>query len=363
MRIFLLNTARGWGGLESHSIILAQALLALGHHVVLGCRQGGNVEQEALARNIPVTHITMRNAIDVGSLKQVSDFITANNMDVLVANLGKEYWPATIAAKLAGVKIVLFRHQLDPVKGITRWLINNAVYKVIAVTQAVKQAMINSGVQLEKIEVVHPGQNVQCFRASAQHRATVRAEYNISDDDIVIAAAGKLHPGKGIYELLEAVKQLSAAQQHLKVMYIGDGEERHNLPARARELGMADQIIMTGYRADIDRLLSAIDIFALPSKGYESFGMVLIEAMAAGKPVIGTATGGIPEIITDSQNGLLVTPGSVDELGTAIQRLIAEPDFRQRLIAAGQQRVEESFTDTASASKVAAVLAAIQHKK
>ena len=293
MRIFLLNTARGWGGLESHSIILAQALLALGHEVVLGCRKGGNVEQEAMARNIPITNITMRNAIDVSSLKQVRDFITANNMEVLVANLGKEYWPATIAAKLAGVKIVLFRHQLDPVKSIvksiTRWLINNAVYKVIAVTHAVKQVMINSGIEPSKIEVVHPGQNVQCFRASGQYRSAVRAEYKISDDDIVIAAAGKLHPGKGVYELLEAVKQLSATRQHLKVMYIGDGEERNNLPERAKELGMADQIIMTGYRSDIDRLLSAIDIFALPSKGYESFGMVLIEAMAAGKPVIGTA--------------------------------------------------------------------------
>ena len=363
MKIFLLNTARGWGGLESHSIILAQALLELGNHVVLGCRKGGNVEQEAMARNIPITNITMRNAIDISSLKQVRNFITANSMDVLVANLGKEYWPATIAAKLAGVKIVLFRHQLDPVKGITRWLINNAVYKVIAVTQAVKQAMINSGVQADKIEVVHPGQNVQCFRASGQYRSAVRAEYKISDDDIVIAAAGKLHPGKGVYELLEAVKQLSATRQHLKVMYIGDGEERNNLPERAKELGMADQIIMTGYRSDIDRLLSAIDIFALPAKGYESFGMVLIEAMAAGKPVIGTATGGIPEIITDSQNGLLVMPGSVGELGQAIYRFIAEPDFRQRLIAAGHQRVEESFTDTASASKVAEVLAAIQHNK
>ena len=363
MKIFLLNTARGWGGLESHSIILAKALLDLGHEVVLGCRKGGNVEQEALAHKIPITNITMRNAVDIGSLIQVRDFIKTNGMEVVVANLGKEYWPATVAAKLAGVEIVLFRHQLDPVKSITRWLINTAVARVIAVTHAVKQVMITSGVQANKIEVVHPGLNVERFQSSAKYRSSVRAEYNISDQDIVIAAVGKLHPGKGIYELLEAVEQLSANNQNLKVMYIGDGEERHHLPERAKELGMADQIIMTGYRSDIDRLFSAIDIFALPSKGYESFGMVLIEAMAAGKPVIGTATGGIPEIITDSQSGLLVAPGSVDELAKAIDRLITEPDFRQRLIAAGHEKVKENFTDTASASKLAAILEAIRNNK
>ena len=363
MKIFLLNTARGWGGLESHSIILAKALLDLGHEVVLGCRKGGNVEEEALVRKIPITNITMRNAVDLGSLKKVRDFIKANGMEVVVANLGKEYWPATIAAKLAGVEIVLFRHQLDPVKSATTWLINNAVAKVIAVTHAVKEVMITSGIQAGKIEVIHPGQDVRRFQSCVPYRAAVRAEYNIADEDIVIAAAGKLHPGKGVYELLDAVRQLTATRQNLKVMYIGDGEERQRLPDRAKELRMADRVIMTGYRSDIDRLFSAIDIFALPSKGYESFGMVLIEAMAAGKPVIGTATGGIPEIIVDNQTGLLVTPGSVDELAKAIERLIAEPGFRQRLIAAGQQTVKENFTDTASASKVAAILEAIRNKK
>lgn len=356
MRILLLNTAKGWGGLESHSIILARALLALGHEVVLGCRSGANVGKAAAESGIPTTHIYMRNAMDLHSIIRIVHFVQKERVDVLIANLGKEYWPATVAAKLAGSRAVFIRHQLDPLKGITQWLINNHVDKVIAVTHAVKAVMIRSGVRPEKIAVVHPGQNVERYHSCGSHRHTVRAEWGIGHDDIVVAAAGKLHPGKGIYELLEVGRQIAVRHPHLKIMYIGDGEERDNLVRRIETLGMTDRVIMTGYRPDIDRLLSAADIFVLPSKGYESFGMVLIEAMAAGKPVIGTNTGGIPEVITHRKNGLLVSPGSVTELAEAITLLIENEELCRQLVTAGGETVAAEFTDLASAGKLVAVL-------
>lgn len=359
MRIFLLNTAKGWGGLESHSIVLARALLGQGHEVVLGCRPAGNVAKAAAESGIQITDITLRNAIDISAVWRMAAFIKSSKMDILVANLGREYWPATLAAKLAGIKIVLIRHQLDPVKKITTWLINTTVDKVVAVTHAVKNVMIESGIRDEKISVVHPGQNLERFQRSADYRHQVRAEWGIHDSEIVIAAAGKLAVGKGIYELLEAVRQVAVRHPNVKLMYIGDGDERENLPRAIQAAGMSEKVIVTGYRSDIDRLFSAIDIFVLPSKGYESFGMVLIEAMAAGKPVIGTNTGGIPEIITHKENGLLTAPGSIGELEQALESLISSRDFCRQLTAAGHRTVEERFTAGASARKFADVIRAL----
>ena len=360
MKIVLLNTARGWGGLESHSIILAQSLLRLGHDVVLACRREGNVGQEAAAAGIPTVHISMRNALDVYSVWQIIYFVKQNKIDILIANLGKEYWPATVAAKLAGIKIVLFRHQLDPLKAMTKWLINTAVDKVIAVTHAVRTVMVQSGVQPEKVVVVHPGQDVERFRTSGRFRELIRSELGIKEHEMVIAYAGKLHPGKGIYELLAAVHQVSVAYPHIKLMYIGDGDDRGKLTKEAEILGMTDKVILTGYRTDIDHLFSAMDIFALPSKGYESFGMVLIEAMAAGKAVIGTDTGGIPEIIAHKKNGLLISPASVAELAEAISLFIEDKEFCEELVVAGYETVEGEFTDRASAGKLVAVLEGLQ---
>ena len=359
MKIVLLNTARGWGGLESHSIILAQSLLRLGHDVVLACRREGNVGQEAAAAGIPTVHISMRNALDVYSVWQIIYFVKQNKIDILIANLGKEYWPATVAAKLAGIKIVLFRHQLDPLKAMTKWLINTAVDKAIAVTHAVRTVMLQSGVQPEKVVVVHPGQDVERFRTSGRFRELIRSELGIKEHEVVIAYAGKLHPGKGIYELLAAVHQVSTAYPHIKLMYIGDGDDRGKLTKEAEIIGMADKVILTGYRTDIDRLFSAMDIFALPSKGYESFGMVLIEAMAAGKAVIGTDTGGIPEIITHNVNGLLVSPGSVSELTQALASLIGDAEWRRQLADAGTQKIDANFTAAAAALKVIDVVKAL----
>lgn len=356
MRILLLNTAKAWGGLESHSIVLAKALLALGQEVILGCRPGANVEEAAIEQHIPVTPISLRNATDMKAISRIVACIRENDIDILAANLGKEYWPATMAAKLAGIKVVLIRHQLDPVKMITKWLINSYVDKTVAVTQAVKDVMLQSGIASNKIAIVHPGQDVQRYRDSIRYREETRQELGITPDDFVVATAGKLHPGKGIYELLTAVNYLNSSYPHIRLLFIGEGGERDNLKTKIAKLGLQDKVLLTGFRSDMDHLYSAMDLFVLPSTTYESFGMVLIEAMATGKPVIGTRLGGIPEIITHGRNGLLVEPGNADDLARAIQHMIVDPKLREEYIRAASQTVDENFTDIASARKFMEVL-------
>lgn len=356
MKFFILNTSGAWGGIESHSIILAKALIRLGHEVMIGCREDSSTLANAQRHQIPFVPMKVANALDVKFVSKMATQLRENNIDVLIANIGKEYWPATVAAKLAGTKIVIYRHQLDPVKKITAWLMTNYVDHVIAVTDAVKTVLLDSGIVNSRIAVIYPGQEVDKFRQASVLRDQTREELGFSANQSVVAAAGKIHYGKGSFDLLEAIHLLSCKYPAVELMFIGDGEDRQNVESKAKELGIESHVHYTGFRHDIERFLAAIDVFALPSKTYESFGMVIIEAMAAGKPVIGTALGGIPEIITHEETGILVQPGNPAELASAIEILILNPLLREKLVRQADKKVEDLFTAEASARQLIELL-------
>lgn len=356
MNILLLNTGRAWGGMETHSIMLARSLMKLGHNIILGCKFGRVVHENALKYSIPAVDIRVANAMDIVSFNRIINLCKQEKIDVIITNLGKEYWPATLAAKMAGTKILLVRHQLNPPKKMTAWLIANYVDEIVGVSGAVKKSMISAGIPAERIHVIHPGLEIERFQSIAVHREAVRREFGITEAETVIATAGKLHHGKGIFELLEAFASIAKQHPEVKLMYIGEGMEQAALESRAEEMSIRDRVIFTGFRNDIERFYAAIDIFALPSKFYESFGMVIIEAMAAGKPVVATNTGGIPEIITDGQNGLLVPTADAISLANALARIIENPENTRRFVAEACDIVNENFTVDAIGRKFNAVL-------
>lgn len=349
MKFFIINTSGAWGGIESHTIILAKALIGMGHEVLVGCRPGSRTHQNAVDNNLTIVPLAVTNALDIGFVRKTADIIRREHVDVVAANLGKEYWPVTVAGKLGGAKVVLFRHQLDPVKRITVWLMTHYVDKVIAVTAAVQQVLVRSGVPDNKSAVIYPGQEVEKFRQAVPLRQAVRQELAIGKEEIVVSSAGKIHYGKGSLDLLSSFASLAAAYGNLKLMYIGDGEQRAAVEEEAGRLGLSHRVICTGFRHDIERYMAAVDIFVLASKTYESFGMVLIEAMATGRPVIGSRLGGIPEVIEHGTNGILVEPGDVDDLARTIKLLVDEPALRGRLAAAASRTIDERFTAAASA--------------
>jgi glycosyltransferase involved in cell wall biosynthesis len=130
-------------------------------------------------------------------------------------------------------------------------------------------------------------------------------------------------------------------------MFVGDGPERNELEGEAERLSMQDRVIFTGVRKDVERMYAAMDIFVLPSSCQEAFGMVLIEAMAMGKPVVATAVGGIPEVIENEVNGILVPPQEIHALALAILRYMDDRAFADRVALEGRKSVEQRFSDKA----------------
>jgi len=159
---------------------------------------------------------------------------------------------------------------------------------------------------------------------------------------VVIGSAGALIARKSFGTLLRA-SELLAAKHDIHVIIYGEGPERGRLESLSQQCGLSDRVELPGWRDDIYSALEALDIFVLPSLN-ESAGLVLLEAMACGLPVVATRVGGIPEYVAEGETGLLVPPRDPQALAAAIESLIVDPARREALGRAGRRRVEERFT-------------------
>jgi glycosyltransferase involved in cell wall biosynthesis len=265
-----------------------------------------------------------------------------------VANNGREYWPSTLAAKIAGAKVIYIRHQTDPIRITTRYLINRYVDKVVAVSGAVRNAILASGIRRDKVTVIPNFVLLSRFDPEKVDRAAVRKGLGLLPEDRVIGYVGKLEDGKGIFDLLNAAAILQRRYPGLKLVFVGEGTKREELARTAERSCLSGSVILTGIRRDVQSLYAAMDIFVLPSTCDEAFGIALIEAMSMGKPVVGAAVGGIPEIISHGETGLLVPPGDSDALANNLDRYLADRIFAETVAEAARRRVFETFSERAA---------------
>ena len=343
MNILIINSARGSGGIESHSVTLATALLKRGQTVYLACRSGSPLENSAVAHSVPVIDFSLVNSGDVKGMFKLKKILGSTAADVLIVNLGKDYWPAAITAGLAGKRIVIIRHQANRLKRATRWLLSNYADRIVAVSRFIRDGMVSDGIPPEKITVIHNSVDSGEFRSLPAGRERVRNELGIKTGDIVIGFVGAMAEGKGVFELLKAFQALASGDSRLKLLYVGKGTDMERLQKEASVLG--DRVIFAGHRKDVAAMYAAMDIFVLPSTCREAFGTVLIEAMSMGKPVIGTRIGGIPEIIEHGKNGLMVPPGDHFAIAQAILRLAESQSLREELAFNAIRSVTLNFSD------------------
>ncbi len=344
MNILILNGGRGWGGIESHTVTLASALAERGHKVIVGCPRKGIVMKNAAAAGLSTRDIEVINSADVFALLKIISLASAENVEVIIANLGKEYWPAAVAAMLLGIKVIFVRHQADRLKKLTSRLIRLHVNRVAAVSAAVKKTLMESGVPETKIGVIYNAVDLKRFDPSTADLLLARREIGLNADDIVVGTAGKLEEGKGVFELVRATALLSKNHPSLKLLFVGDGPEKARLEKEAERLSIRDRVVFAGIRDDMRKMYAAMDIFVLPSTCTEAFGMVIIEAMAMGRPVVATEIGGIPEVVKHGSNGLLVRPGDHIALAGAVSRLMDDAGLSSCLSREGRSSVERHYS-------------------
>jgi len=224
-----------------------------------------------------------------------------------------------------------------------RWLARRTTW-LIALTEAERDEHLARGVgRADRFAVVPSGIELERFRRMAGVVGHRPDAFDCPPDALVVGSVGWLTPIKGYRYLIEAVARLRPAHPRLHVVLIGTGDLRAPLAALADRLGIRDRVRFLGQRADIPACLAAMDLFVLPSLN-EGMGRALVEAMAAGRPVIATRVGGVPAVVEHRRTGLLVPPADAAALAVAIDELARNSGWAKQLAEAGQQSIGARFS-------------------
>jgi len=298
-------------------------------------------------KTIPTPEI--RSYRDIGSINKLSSALRDIRPAIFHANLN---WPLScnyglIAAFLARVNIILATQHLFP--GITWWrerleqkLVSFIVDTYIAVSNDVARQMREIITPGDKVEVVHNGIIIENYEGGGNGINTSEAFDSIKrgrDTSPVVLTVARLDKQKGHTYLLKAAADVPGAL----FVFAGDGPERADLEKEAEELRLSDRVIFLGQRNDVRELLLGCDLFVLPSL-FEGLPLSIMEAMAAGKPVIASDIGGVNELIRDGETGYLVPPGDTHALARRINTLISDPALARKMALAGKTLVEKEFS-------------------
>jgi glycosyltransferase involved in cell wall biosynthesis len=230
-----------------------------------------------------------------------------------------------------------------------RWSLPSAD-RVITVCQSFAKDLADAGVPAERISVQHNSIRVQP-PASPEEVKALKRRFGIAENERVVLAVGRLSQEKGHLDLISAFARLRDAHPDLvaKLVIAGDGPERGRLEAAVNALGLSERVIFAGHINNVRVFYAAADLLALPSHS-EGSPNVLLEAMAAGVPIVATTVGGVPEIVEDSKSALLVSAGDPEALAAAIARLLTDKELARRLAAdaatAAARYTPESYVDS-----------------
>jgi glycosyltransferase involved in cell wall biosynthesis len=255
-----------------------------------------------------------------------------NGVRLLHATGVKGTLAARIAARLTGARTLLHVHDLnDPgaLLAALQRLLAQPTDAAVCVSQAVRELAVRRyHVRPERVRVARNGVPLEVLRrGGAGARNRVLAELNIEPERPVLAIIGRLHPVKGHRALLAMLPAILRGCPRALLLVIGDGPERTACEQLARSLGISAHVRFLGKRGDVPHLLAAIDLVLMPSES-EGLGLAAIEALAAARPVIAFAVGGLPEVVADGRNGRLVAPGDSEAFASAVVETLRNPARR-----------------------------------
>ena len=343
LRIVHIDAEGGFSGGEVQVFLLIEGLAARGHANRLLCPPGSRAETEAQRRGLALGAVPMRNALDLAAVWRLARQIRAAHADIVHLHTGRAAWLGGAAARLTGVATVVTRRMDRPVRAgwRTRLVYERYAQRTVAISPAIAAQLVAGGVPADRIACIPSAVDMTRIRPSAE-RAVVRAAEDAALAEVVLLVVAALVRRKGIDVLLDSLVRLAARGLRPPLWIAGDGPERERLLAQVERSGLAGQVHFLGPRDDVGNLLGASDVVVLPSRR-EGLGVAALEAMAAGRPLVASAVGGLNEAVVDGRTGLLVPPEDAAALATALERLLRDAELRAKLGAEGPQRVAEGF--------------------
>lgn len=353
------------GGGENVVATLAQTLPADRYTVSVCClHREGSLADMLRDKGINVVWLKMRLRYWPISLFKLYRLLRRMKIQIVHTHLHPASIWGRIAAILAGVPVIInTEHNLNLWRrGHHRFverIVNRYTTKIIAVSEDIRLLRIRSeGMSPQRIITIPNAVDIDRF-SRVNSRERVRKQLGIDASSLLIGTVARLEYQKRIDHFLEACHLIQKHFPNIRIVIVGDGTLRRELEAQAKRLNLLpEHVQFLGNRKDVPDLLSAMDIFVLSSE-FEGMPIALLEAMAATKPVVATRVGGIPEVIKDGQNGLLVSYNDPPGLAKAILELIKNDDLRQSLAFQAFKTVNECFSTSVFSQRTSSLYDAL----
>jgi len=349
------------GGLELYCLNIAARLRQRGHEVSLWLAEGSRMARCASkesgagpqggslwsqARPLPRDLFKPPGYINPYFTLRAKRLIRERGIDIIHLHRSQDL---ALFAPLNVPKVLTLQIQSSlPKRDLWHRWVYSRVDRILTITYLMRDLALKTlPVNPDKIHALHYGIAADELYAKRGDPKETRRRFGIPEDAFLIGLVGRLEISKGQEVLLRAFAHIHQKYPQARLLFVGDPPPEHSgydqdLQNLARDLGMAERVHFIGFQAVTPPIFAALDLFVLASR-QEAFGLVLLEAMAQGVPIIATRAGGVPEVIENGVNGMLVNPGDAAELAGAIERLTGDAELRGRLGGAGFRVVRERF--------------------
>ncbi|MGB7342234.1 MAG: glycosyltransferase family 4 protein [Phototrophicaceae bacterium] len=353
MRILMMMSSLAMGGGERTVLSLMPQFKALGHDITLltlNKRRDSSLTEVLEASGVARIDLDAVRMLDQNAYQRFADLLRSGDFDIIHPQDQDTIIYGALAHRHLKMPAVMTRHVMDEptstLKETVRarlllWVAKFGFDRVVTVSDAVSRHFHElTGIPMAKIKTVYNGLTLEDFDTQSQ-RASKRQELGWDAEQPIIVMVAVLRAGKGHEVLFDAIPKIKAAHPEARIKLVGGGELEHDLKAQAEPY--MDMIDFMGQRSDVAEILGASDMLILPSWS-EALPTVLIEAGAAGLPVVATDVGGTREIVSDGETGYVIPAGDATQLADKICALLDHPIEAQAMGAKAQAYIQQTFT-------------------
>jgi glycosyltransferase involved in cell wall biosynthesis len=359
-----IDTARTWRGGQNQVLLTVNGLREIGQRTALVAHPDGELRRRA-AEGLDLIPIATRTEMDLSAAWRLARVVKRLAPDVIHAHDPHGIAMASLAlsfgassARNGQMPALVASRRVDfhlKDNALSRWK-HRQVDCFIAASEAIRRILLGDGVPGERTSTVHEGIDVEHVLAAPT--VNVHEAFWLPHRAPVVGSVGALVPHKGQRHLVEAARLAVREVPDARFVILGEGELREQLERQVRDHHLEKHVFLPGFRTDVLGCIKGFDVFAMSSVT-EGLGTSLLDAMACSKPIVATSVGGIPEVVVDGENGLLVAPRNHSAMADAIVRLLTDERLRGRMGEAGLARVREHFTVERMVSETAAVYARV----
>ena len=358
LRLLLVVDSLDFGGAERHVVDLAIALHRKGHEVTVACSVGGELSGPLLEVGIPVRVLLgrlVKRRFSIAFTRKLRKLIKGVGFDLVHAHVYASATAAAVGTLGLDVPLVITEHSEGSwrtwrARQMSRWVSRRAKH-VVAVSSSIRRLLLEEYGAPPKRVIVVPNAVTPNSGSTPGESPSLSEEWR---EGPLVGVVAQVKPEKGLRTFLEAAARVSPLLPNVRFLVVGDGPLRGELEALAEHVRIDESVRFLGFRSDARALVELLDVLVVPSLS-EGAPLVVLEAMAAGIPVVASAVGGIPDQVRHEKEGLLVPPGDSTALGDALISLLQNPARARQLGEAGHQRWASEFNHATMVRRVEAV--------